>query len=259
MPNPMLVAEKLIVGYSKSKPLTGELSLTLCSGQMTCLLGPNGAGKSTLLRTLANLQPALSGSVSVCGRNVAEMSLPELSTKMSVVLTDKISAGGLTVFEIVSLGRQPYTGFFGRLSDADRLAVRKAISDVGISHKSSCYVAELSDGERQRVMIAKALAQQTPVIILDEPTAFLDAGAKIEILSLLHRLASEQGKSILLSTHDVDVALQLADNLWIMDKVDFHVGTVAEIVGGGFFDSLFGNQCVRFDAEQRRYLVDSRM
>ena len=251
----LLTAENLTIGYSAQHTVAANLSLTLAKGQLTSLLGPNGVGKSTLLRTLANLQRPLSGSISVNGANIASLTAQELSRAIALVLTDRVSAGGLTVFELVSLGRQPYTGFFGRLTDADKELVIKAMTDVGIAAKAECHVSELSDGERQKVMIAKALAQQTPIIILDEPTAFLDAAARVEVMLLLHRLAAESQKAILLSTHDIDVAVQLSDNLWLMNADGVSCGSVAEIVEKGSLDNLFENNYLRFDKETGRWVM----
>ena len=250
----LLTAENLIIGYSAQHPVAANLSLALAKGQLTSLLGPNGVGKSTLLRTLANLQRPLSGSISVNGANIASLTAQELSRTIALVLTDRVSAGGLTVFELVSLGRQPYTGFFGRLTDADKELVIKAMTDVGIAAKAECHVSELSDGERQKVMIAKALAQQTPIIILDEPTAFLDAEARVEVMLLLHRLAAESQKAILLSTHDIDVATQISDNLWLMNGSGLSCGSIAEIVADGLFNNLFKDSNLRFDAAARRFV-----
>ena len=250
----LLTTENLSIGYSAQKPVASDLSLSLAKGQMTGLLGPNGIGKSTLLRTIAGLQAPLSGCVTVCGELLSAISVSELSRRIALVLTDKVSAGGLTVFELVSMGRQPYTGFFGRLSDSDRAIIDQSMAEVGIATKSACYVAELSDGERQKVMIAKALAQQTPIIILDEPTAFLDAAARIDVMRLLHRLAAESQKAILLSTHDIDVATQLSDNLWLMNGSGLSCGTVAEIVESGLLNNLFKDSDLRFDATERRFV-----
>ena len=250
----LLTTEKLTIGYSARKPVAANLSLTLAKGQLTSLLGPNGVGKSTLLRTLANLQPPLSGSITVGGTSIASLSASELSRAIALVLTDRVTAGGLTVFELVSLGRQPYTGFFGRLSSADKELVIKSITDVGIAAKADCHVSELSDGERQKVMIAKALAQQTPIIILDEPTAFLDAAARVEVMLLLRRLAAESQKAILLSTHDVETALQLSDNLWLMNSNGLACGTVSEIIESNKLDNLFTDSNLHFDASARRFV-----
>lgn len=163
------------------------ICLSICGREeLTCLLGPNGAGKSTLLRTLSAFQLPLEGELWLEGRPLRDYSEREKSRKIGVVLTDKTQAGGLTVYELVSLGRQPHTGFWGRLNREDHKLVEEALTAVGISHKAANYVAELSDGERQKVMIAKALVQECPLILLDEPTAFLDVVSRIEIMTLLH-------------------------------------------------------------------------
>ena len=250
----ILATENLSIGYSARKPVAANLSLALCKGQLTSLLGPNGVGKSTLLRTLSRLQPPLAGSVTICGEPLADLPPTKLARLVALVLTDKVLTGGLTVFELVSMGRQPYTGFFGRLSADDKNIINQAITAVGIADKADRHVAELSDGERQKTMIAKALAQQTPIIILDEPTAFLDAAARIEIMQLLHRLATT-GKAILLSTHDIDVALQLSDNLWLMNNNGLTCGTVSEIVESGCLNNLFESPNVRFNPDTLRFSI----
>ena len=219
----IISAQDLSIGYFKSTyghdaVLYSGLSLNLYSGELTCLLGQNGSGKSTLLRTLSAVQPALSGDIILDGENLKNYSDLDLSYKIGLVLTDKTSVGGFKVFQLVALGRYPYTGFWGKLTKQDKEIVEAAMRDVGIIHKSDSYVAELSDGERQKVMIAKALAQQCPIVFLDEPTAFLDVASRIEIMNLLHDLAQKQNKAILLSTHDVELALLLADRMWLLSR-----------------------------------------
>ena len=211
----------LTIGYQVGKKRTevhSRLNFQLFRGELTCLLGANGAGKSTLLRTLAAAQPFLSGDLKLLGRDLSAYSERELSRTIGVVLTDRTQAGGLTVYELVALGRQPYTGFFGRLDKTDKQLVEHALQAVEIAHKARCYMAELSDGERQKVMIAKALVQECPLILLDEPTAFLDVVSRIEIMNLLHRLAIEEKRAILLSTHDIEQALVLSDRLWLLSS-----------------------------------------
>jgi len=250
-----LTTENLAIGYSAQKTVAAGLSLGLEKGQLTSLLGPNGAGKSTLLRTLASLQEPLYGQIFIDGKPISDISKSELTRIVSVVLTDKMTVGGFTVFELASMGRQPYTGFFGKLKSEDICIVNQSLAHVGIWHKRDCYVSELSDGERQKVMIAKALAQQTPMLILDEPTAFLDAAARIEIMQLLHTIANEQDKAIVLSTHEVGLALQVSDYLWLMNSKSFNSGKTDDMIVGGFIDNLFENTSVKFNSSQRRFIA----
>ena len=195
----VISAQDLCIGYrtgKKEKRVHEHLSFELHAGELTCLLGANGAGKSTLLRTLSASQPALEGDLLMMGKSLSDYSEKERSRTIGVVLTDKTFAGGLSVYELVALGRQPHTGFFGRLTKEDKRIVEEAMENVGIAHKAKSYTAELSDGERQKVMIAKSLVQECPLILLDEPTAFLDVVSRIEIMHLLHRLAVEQNKAL---------------------------------------------------------------
>ncbi|MBQ8674090.1 MAG: ABC transporter ATP-binding protein [Bacteroides sp.] len=254
----LISARDLCIGYGtgkKTKRVHEHLSFDLHAGRLTSLLGGNGAGKSTLLRTLSGAQPALGGELLLQGRPLTDLSEKERSRTIGVVLTDKIFAGGLTVYELVALGRQPHTGFFGRLHPDDRRLIGEALEQVGISHKAGNYVAELSDGERQKVMIAKALVQECPLILLDEPTAFLDVVSRIEIMNLLHRLAAEQHKAILLSTHDIEQALMLSDHLWLLSQEEgLQCGVTEDIVLSRRMDSLFPHREIRFDYTQGTYL-----
>lgn len=224
----VIEAKDLTIGYRHGKRgevVHSHLNFALCRGELTCLLGSNGAGKSTLLRTLAAVQPPLSGDITLLGKPLASYSPKERSREIGIVLTDKTQAGGLSVRELVALGRQPHTGFFGRLGKEDHGIIDHALEAVGMAEKTSKYTAELSDGERQKVMIAKALVQECPLILLDEPTAFLDVVSRIEIMTLLHRLASEEQRAILMSTHDIEQALVLGDKLWLLKKEkDWNVG-----------------------------------
>ena len=214
---PAIETFDLEIGYllkGKKKKLVNEgLQLSLKPGEVTCLLGLNGAGKSTLLRTLCGFQKPLGGSIHLQGKPLTDYSQRLFSLTVGVVLTEKTNAGGITVYELVSLGRHPYTGFFGQLKKKDHEIIRQSLEAAGISHKAKNYVSELSDGERQKAMIAKALAQQCPLILLDEPTAFLDVTSRIETMVLLRKLAREQHKAILLSTHDLDLAIQMGDGV----------------------------------------------
>ena len=211
----------LAIGYpgKHSVKIVAEgITESLHSGELTCLIGENGAGKSTLLRTLSGFLPALSGEITIMGKPLRDYREKELATVIGVVLTEKTNLQNMTVAELVGMGRSPYTGFWGRLSADDRQKVDAALAMVGIAALRDRLVQTLSDGERQKVMIAKALAQETPIIFLDEPTAFLDYPSKVEILHLLHRLSSEMGKTIFLSTHDLELALRVADRVWLMKK-----------------------------------------
>lgn len=250
--NPALSAKGLAIGYRDGRRGTVEVAagidLYLPHGSVTCLLGPNGAGKSTLLRTLSRQQPPLAGEILVEGSPLEAMSLGEVARRMSVVYTDRTNAGALTVREAVGLGRQPYTGFFGRLSDGDRQIVGESIRAVGVEPLASRHMATLSDGERQKVMIARALAQRTPVMILDEPTSFLDVASRLEIMELLRMLARDFNTAVLLSTHDVASALAVASRLWLMPgDGSFAAGSTASLVADGSLPSLFRGRGVVFD------------
>lgn len=206
------ILQSLSIGYSH-KVIAADINAQIKGGELTCLIGRNGTGKSTLMRTLAGFLKPLGGSALLDGRDVGRLSPAERSHLISVVLTDRVDIDGMRVKDLVSVGRQPYTGFFGKMSSDDEEVVNKAITDVGMTDFAGRQVNSLSDGERQKVMIAKALAQQTPVILLDEPTAFLDYPSKKEMFQMLSQLCHEQGKAALVSTHDLDIALPIADSV----------------------------------------------
>ena len=242
----------LVIGYTqkgaKRKIVHDLLELQLFAGELTSLLGLNGAGKSTLLRTLGGFQPALKGKIFVNGRPLSDYSQSEQSRMIGIVLTEKTNAGGITVQELVALGRHPYTGFFGQLQAIDKQIVAESLKATGMTEKASQFIAELSDGERQKAMIAKVLAQQCPIILLDEPTAFLDITSRIETMSLLRRLAVEQGKAILLSTHDLELAIQMSDRLWLMEKKrQLACGTPEDLILSGTFETFFSKKGITFD------------
>lgn len=241
----VLSASNLSIGYhsgNNAVTVMQGINLQLHSGRLTAMLGRNGIGKSTLLRTIAGAQPSLNGTVLLDERNINEYSPRELSRQMSLVYTDRTQAGGLTVKQLVSLGRYPHTGFFGRLGRHDHDVVAQSMTAAGIKHKETAYVAELSDGERQKAMIARALAQETPIILLDEPTSFLDVASRIEVMTLLHRLAHDEHKAILLSTHDIAQALSLADELWVATH-DHHIlqGCTEDCILSGAVQQMFAH------------------
>ena len=204
---------QLSVGYTLSHPVISDINLELRSGQLACLIGENGIGKSTLLKTLTGFLPKLKGSLLLGNRDIESFSQRELARQVSIVLTQKPDVQNLTIEEIIGLGRSPYTGFFGRLRAEDRKVVDDAIATMGIEKLRGRMIQTLSDGERQKVMIAKALAQETPIILLDEPTAFLDFPSKAETFQSLQRMAHERDKIILLSTHDLELAVRFSDSL----------------------------------------------
>ena len=248
----ILTTDNLAVGYRNGKhqvTLLKGLNLSLEKGRLVALLGQNGAGKSTLLRAITADERPLDGTISVNGKNLLEMSQKDRSRLIGLVSTERIQAGALTVTELVGLGRQPHTGFLGRLDAEDHEIVRQAMTDAGIIDKANEYMASLSDGERQKAMIARALAQQTPIIILDEPTAFLDVASRIETMRLLQTLAHDRGKAVLLSSHDISQSLMLADELWLI-TTDRQVltGTTRQLVTDGAMDRLFANRDIRFNS-----------
>lgn len=249
----ILSTSGLSVGYEQKRgaanAVLSGLSLSLPEATVTALVGANGIGKSTLLRTLAGAQPPLAGSVTICGRDLKVMSSGRRARSIALVYTDRVGGGGLTVKELVGLGRHPYTGFLGRLNSDDRRVVEQSMDAVGISHKAGSYVATLSDGERQKAMIARALAQQTPLIVLDEPTAFLDVASRLEIMQLLGDLARVESKTVLLSTHDIAPAMGVCDRLWVVDAERRTIieGVASELVDAGAMDLVFPSRPVAYD------------
>lgn len=237
--------QDLKVGYGRTVVSEG-LNASLSEGQLVCLLGTNGTGKSTLLRTIAGFQKALGGQVLVNEKPIQQIDVEHLPHLMSVVLTESVDVQGLSVRELVGMGRTPYTSFFGRLKAEDKRVVDEAMSMVGLRHLAERQVHSLSDGERQKAVIAKALAQQTPFILLDEPTAFLDYPSRIETMRLLSRLAHDMHKAVLLSTHDVELALQLSDILWLMADKGICVGKPRDLAADGSVARFFARQGVEF-------------
>ena len=219
----------LSVGYTASQVLVSDVNVELQSGQLHCLIGRNGIGKSTLLKTLTGFLPKLSGNLLLDGQGIETFTQQALARKISIVLTQKPDMQNLTVAEVIGLGRSPYTGFFGKLRVRDCAVVDDAIRSVGIEPLRHRMIQTLSDGERQKVMIAKALAQETPIILLDEPTAFLDFPSKAETFQLLRSMAHEKDKLIVLSTHDLELAVRFADCLLEVQEGSLHTVTAAEV------------------------------
>ena len=251
----MIELKNLTTGYGEHI-VARSINSIIPEGNLISLLGPNGVGKSTLLRTLCAFQPAISGDIIINGTSLQELTQAQLSRIISVVLTERLDVRAMTVHNLVSLGRSPYTGFWGRLDEEDERQVRQAIDQVGISELYEREIGTLSDGELQKAMIAKALAQQTPIILLDEPTAFLDFPSKVEMMRMLHRLAHEMNKTIFLSTHDVEMALQLSDQLWPMTAEGVHSGTPDELTADGSLADFIHIDGIHFDSERKLFIIE---
>lgn len=242
----ILNTKKLDIGYGNNY-IAKNLMLQLYAGEMVCLIGPNGCGKSTLIRTLVGLQDSLGGNVEIKGKKLNKISLSEKSKLISWVLTDNMPTGSLKVSEIVEMGRFPYTNWFGKLSEKDKNIINNAIEAVHLTHKKDYRYNSLSDGEKQRTMIAKALAQDTPIIFLDEPTSHLDLPNTIEIMQLLRDLARKTRKAILLSTHELELTLQVADKIWMMTPNKLTRGLPEDLILSGDLQKTFGTERFRFD------------
>lgn len=251
--NGILTAGNLSIGY-KGRTIAEGLNLKLYSG-LTALIGRNGSGKSTLIKTLTgNLRP-LEGEVRIKGERLSSLSRKELSKLIAVVTTDPNIAGGLRLRELVELGRIPYTGKMGLLGANDKAVVEKAMRRLDIWRIRESYVAEVSDGERQKAMIAKGLVQETPIMLLDEPLSYLDVAARLEILDLIQSLAEQSGKAILYSTHEVAEALRVASTVWMLAVDGFVEGTPLQLIGSGEIDRLFGKHNVKFDKTKGDFIL----
>lgn len=249
----MIHIEDLSIGYCEKKKrrvVAEHIHADIHAGELTCLLGTNGVGKSTLLRTLSAFQPKLGGTISLQGKDIDDYSDKQLARLVGLVLTEKCDIRNMSVTDLIGMGRSPYTGFWGMLSADDRAVIDRAIALIGIEKLAHRMVHTLSDGERQKVMIAKALAQETPVILLDEPTAFLDFPSKVEMMQLLHRLSHEMNKTIFLSTHDLELALQIADKLWLMSPTEgFRIGIPEDLALDGTLERFFHCKGIAFDRD----------
>jgi iron complex transport system ATP-binding protein len=249
----------LSVGYGQGKkvvPLHANINVKLMEGEFACLLGPNGAGKSTLLKTFAGFLPQIAGELLIKGKNPKLISNVQRASLISVVLTERLLVPNMTVYDLVALGRSPFTGFFGRLKSKDRIAVIRAIQDVGLKGFEERNIIQISDGERQKACIAKALVQETPLILLDEPTAFLDLPSRVEIMHLLKDLAHYHGKGILLSTHDLDLALQTADKVWLLASgLPMETGVPEDLVLTNEFRKFFEREGILFDNATGRFTM----
>jgi len=257
MQNPIIQLQKLDTGYgtNKKRVLIGHgMEAWMYEGQFTAILGPNGSGKSTLLKTILGHLKPLSGEVLWKGEPVSRMSVKQIAQNMAAVLTDKIDDRYLNVYDVVSTGRYPYGSFTGKLSQSDHEIIASAMEATRVTQFGKRAFYSLSDGEKQKTMIARAIAQQTPLICLDEPTAFIDSPRKVAIMQLLKRLSVEKRISVLMTTHDSELALQFADQLWLVSKDHtLETGTPKSLIANGHINRLFDQQGVRFNPLTLRF------
>lgn len=245
--NDILQIKNLKLGYKGGKTISDGLNISCASGQLVALVGRNGVGKSTLLRVLSGLSRPLSGSVIISGRDIVSLTSDELSREVSFVSTESVSVAHLKVWDVISMGRAPYTGWMGRLSEQDEKMAIDSLSMVGMSDFKDRNIDSLSDGERARVMIGRALAQDTKIMLLDEPTAYLDLPNRYQTSILLKKLAHQTGKTIIFSTHDLGTALDLCDNMWVMSQNGIEVGQPYQIKTGNALDPIFDGTNIYMD------------
>lgn len=250
----MIQFKELTIGYGQRK-LLDNVSAQMTEGQLIALLGRNGTGKSTLLRAMMGLGKPQQGAIFLQGKKIAEMKPEKLAQKISFVTTDKVRIANLSCEDVVALGRAPYTNWIGQLQPEDKERVREAMRLVSMSDYADKTMDKMSDGECQRIMIARALAQDTPVILLDEPTAFLDLPNRYELCLLLKRLAQQEGKCIIFSTHDLDIALSLCDSIMLIDNPQLYCLPTSEMTVSGHIERLFRNESVTFDAQEMRVRI----
>lgn len=257
MENQILHTRDLAIGYRFKNQITtvaSDISVSLERGKLVSMIGANGIGKSTLLRTLTGIQKPLSGDVFLDGKTLSDHSPLQLSQKLALVLTEKLPPSNLTVFELVALGRQPYTNWVGKMTARDIVKVNEALHLTKTFHLSAKRHFQLSDGQLQNVLVARALAQDTPLIVLDEPTTHLDLQHKAALFRLLKTLSSETGKCILFSTHDVEMAIQLSDEIVVMNHGKAIQDTPANLIENGAFDRLFPDETIVFDKQKQRFV-----
>jgi iron complex transport system ATP-binding protein len=256
--NIILEASKMSIGYSNKKEnilISSGINLTLERGKLISLIGANGIGKSTLLRTLTGIQKTLSGTVLLDGQNIHKLDSLSVARNLSVVLTEKLPPSNLTVFELIALGRQPYTNWIGKLTKLDVAKVNEAMELTQISDLATKKHYEISDGQLQKALVARALAQDTALIILDEPTTHLDLLHKVALFKLLKKLTQETQKCILISTHDIDMAIQLSDEMIIMTPETVVQDEPCNFISKGNFNTLFKDEHIIFDSQKGRFMI----
>jgi len=255
--NHILNIKNLSIGYISKKQqliIARDINVTINHPKLIAILGKNGIGKSTLLRTISKVQPSLNGLIFINDTDLTNYNSVELSKKVSVVLTERIPPSNLTVYELIALGRQVYTNWIGTLTTNDKSIIDKAIHQVNINDLINKKIDELSDGQYQKVMIARALAQNTPIILLDEPTAHLDIVNKAEIFKLLKELVKTQQKTILISSHELQLAIQSADDLWLMSDEKFISGRKENLIKNNELQSLFSSEIISFNKETNQFI-----
>ena len=250
-----LEVKKLTIGYTNTSVIQ-NISFKLNSSEFCAIVGVNGIGKSTLLRTLGKLQPKLDGQIHLEGKKITDYSALEFAKKASLVLTEPIASKNLTVKELVSLARQPYTNWLGRLTSIDKEHINKCILDLELNTIKEKKCHQLSDGQLQRVLIARAMAQDTPLILLDEPTTHLDLNHKVQIFKLLQHLAHKHKKTIVFTTHEIDLAIQLCDKILLLDGKENSFDSPKELIEKGAFNSLFTSELVHFDVKTGSFKVN---
>jgi iron complex transport system ATP-binding protein len=256
--NTILKVNQLSIGYKTKKvetTIASHINFQIQKGQLIGLVGANGIGKSTLLRTLINVQPSLSGSIQINDKDLESTPTLELAKQLSIVLTEPLFSKNLSVFELIALGRHPYTNWVGSLSENDLSVINNAIALVNITDLKDKRCYELSDGQLQKVMIARALAQDTAIIVLDEPTTHLDMYHKAYILKLLQKLTKETGKTILFSSHEIDLAIQLCDTMIVMQKDNVVCDQPCKLIEKGVFETLFPKDLISFDNKTGSFRV----
>ena len=246
----MIRLNDLTIGYGH-RILLQHASATIPAGELVALVGRNGTGKSTLLRAIAGLGERLGGEIRLDGHSLETLSPQQLATTVSFVTTERVRIPNLRCEDVVALGRAPYTNWIGRVQEQDKAIVERSLELVGMAAFAGKTMDRMSDGECQRVMIARALAQDTPVILLDEPTAFLDLPNRYELATLLRRLTRDEGKCILFSTHDLDIALSLCDAVALIDTPSLHLLPAGAMARSGLIERLFAGESARFDPETR--------
>lgn len=255
MKQPVLKISDLSIGYNNSKTVVATgISFSLQKGKLISLIGTNGIGKSTLLRTITTSEKPLKGTILLNGKNMEHISSKELATHLSVVLTEKLPPSNLSVYEVIALGRQPYTNWLGDLAELDRQKVNDAITLVKIGDLIHKKHYELSDGQLQKVLIARALAQDTELLVLDEPTTHLDLLHKAAVFKLLKNMAEQTQKCILFSTHDIELALEFSDEIIVMTPGKTQKDTPENLINNGVFDELFSGESVMFDKVKRKFV-----